>query len=131
MGRRMFHSVNEAYRQMLLEKRGQVLAGLGVRLDTLASTSRVAEEDQAQTTHDEFVSLQLNSLDYLQLRMVEEALGRIDSGDYGTCLGCDEPIAAKRMRAVPWARYCINCQETIGAEFDRESAATVPLASRQ
>jgi DnaK suppressor protein len=100
-------------------------------LDTLARTGRVAEEDQAQITHDEFVSLHLNSLDYLELRMVEEALVRIDSGNYGTCLGCDEPIATKRMRAVPWARYCIQCQETIGAELDRERAATISPASRQ
>jgi DnaK suppressor protein len=132
MGRRTFTPAGDKrYRQMLLEKRGQVMAGLGVRFDTLARMGRVADEDQAQMTHDEFVSLQLNSLDYLQLRMVEEALERLDSGAFGICLGCDEPIAAKRMQAVPWARYCINCQETIGAEFDREWAATAPPASRQ
>jgi DnaK suppressor protein len=105
---------NETYRQMLLERREQVVFGLGVKFDTLAKMGRVAEEDQAQLSHDEFVSLRLNSLDYGQLRMVEEALDRVQSGDFGVCLACEQPIPSKRLQALPWARYCVPCQETIG-----------------
>jgi DnaK suppressor protein len=104
----------ETYRQMLLERREQVVSGLGVKFDTLAKMGRVAEEDQAQLSHDEFVSLRLNSLDYGQLRMVEEALDRVQSGDFGVCLACEQPIPSKRLQALPWARYCVPCQETIG-----------------
>ena len=111
---------NESYRQQLVEKRAAVMATLGIKFDTLARMGRVAEEDQAQITHDEFVSLHLNSLDYLQLRLVDEALDRLNSGDYGICLGCEEPIPVKRLRALPWARYCVPCQETMGPEAERE-----------
>jgi len=104
------------YREMLLSKRNEVLAGLGVKFDALARMGRVAEEDQAQITHDEFVSLRLNRLDYLQLRMIDEALDRLKSGDFGTCLACEEPIPAKRLKALPWARYCVSCQESVGNE---------------
>ena len=104
----------ETYRQMLLEKREQVVSGLGVKFDTIARMGRVAEEDQAQLSHDEFVSLRLNSLDYGQLRLVEEALDRVQSGDFGVCLACEQPIPAKRLHALPWARYCVPCQEAIG-----------------
>jgi DnaK suppressor protein len=104
----------DTYRNALLDKRGKVLAGLGMKFDTVARMGRVAEEDQAQVSHDEFVSLQLNSLDYLQLRLVEEALDRLNSGDYGVCLTCDLPIPPKRLEALPWARYCVQCQEEIG-----------------
>jgi len=117
---------NAAYREQLVEKRSNVLAALGVKFDTLARMGRVAEEDQAQITHDEFVSLHLNSIDYLQLRLVDEALDRLNSGDYGTCLACEEPIPVKRLRAVPWARYCISCQETAGAQMDRDWAQSRP-----
>lgn len=109
------------YRRMLMEKRAQVLVGLGSKFDTLAKMGRVAEEDQAQVIHDEFVSLHLNGLDYGQLRLVDEALDRMQSGEYGVCLSCEEPIPDKRLRAVPWAKYCVPCQETIadlGAEAD-------------
>jgi len=120
---------NESYRQELLSKRSDVLATLGIKFDTLARMGRVAEEDQAQITHDEFVSLHLNSLDYLQLRLVDEALDRLDSGDYGICLGCEEAIPAKRLRALPWARYCVPCQETVG-EQNIDTDARQPVAAR-
>ena len=110
---------NSGYEQMLLAKREQVMAGLGIKFDTIAKMGRVAEEDQAQMSHDEFVSLHLNSLDYGQLRLIEEALDRIHSGDYGVCLACEEPIPAKRLQALPWARYCVTCQEEAGASQDR------------
>lgn len=45
------------------------------------------------------------------LREVRAALNRIDDGSYGLCLHCDEEISQKRLKAVPWATYCIACQE--------------------
>jgi DnaK suppressor protein len=116
----------ETYRKMLLDKKEQVMAGLGMKFDTIAKMGRVAEEDQAQLSHDEFVSLRLNSLDYVQLRLITEALDRISSGDYGVCLGCDTPIPAKRLQAVPWARYCVICQDQVGSDRDSEPADLRP-----
>ena len=122
---------HEVYRRKLLEKRDEVLSGLGSKFDTLARMGRLAEEDQAQITHDEFISLHLNSLDYEQLRLVEEALDRMDSGEYGICLACEEPIPPKRLQVLSWARYCVKCQEEMGAELDREWPHRVPAAARQ
>ena len=116
---------NETQRERLLEKRTEVISAMGVKFDTLARLGRVNEEDQAQLSHEESVSLRLNSLDYSQLRMVEEALDRLNAGDYGVCLGCEEPISAKRLRALPWARYCITCQEAVGAGMDADSSRDV------
>jgi DnaK suppressor protein len=45
------------------------------------------------------------------LRNVKGALRRMEDGSYGTCLHCDEEISQKRLEAVPWAAYCIRCQE--------------------
>ena len=122
---------NETYREMLLEKRAEVLSGLGIKFDTLARMGRVAEDDQAQFLSDESVSLHLNILDYAQLRLIEEALDRLDSGDYGICLSCDQPIPPKRLHAVSWARYCVRCQEA-GAEREwNEVGSRVPEMARQ
>lgn len=117
------------YRRKLVEKRREVITGLGMKFDTMARMGRVAEDDQAQISHDEFVSLRLNSLDYAQLRLVEEALDRLDSGEYGTCLCCERPIPTKRLRALPWARYCVECQENMGAQLDFEWAETRPSST--
>jgi DnaK suppressor protein len=112
-----------AYRKVLLEKRKNVMTGLGMKFDTLARMGRVAEEDQAQLSHDEFISLRLNSLDYVQLRMIEEALDRIEAGDYGVCLSCEEPIPAKRLEALPWAKFCVSCQQSLGSMQDDSPSA--------
>src|SRR3569833_3993609 len=52
------------------------------------------------------------------LRNVRSALRRVEEGSYGTCLHCEEDISPKRLAAVPWAPYCIQCQE----EADRLQA---------
>jgi DnaK suppressor protein len=120
-----------AYRKVLIDKREQVMTGLGIKFDTLAKMGRVAEEDQAQLSHDEFISLRLNSLDYVQLRMIEEALDRIEAGDYGVCLGCEEPIPAKRLQAVPWAKYCVGCQQELSNMRDDGPASAKPSVGIQ
>jgi DnaK suppressor protein len=45
------------------------------------------------------------------LRNVRAALRRIEDGSFGTCLHCEEEISQKRLNAVPWAPFCIQCQE--------------------
>lgn len=111
----------EHYRDTLLAKKAELLSSLGVQFDTLARMGRVAEEDQAQITHDEFISLHLNSMDYETLRDVNEALERLDSGEYGICLNCDGPIAIKRLDALPWAKYCLDCQAQLATLVAEDS----------
>ncbi|HZG36572.1 MAG TPA: TraR/DksA C4-type zinc finger protein [Gaiellaceae bacterium] len=43
-----------------------------------------------------------------RLREVEDALGRIDDGTYGSCATCGNPIGEERLEAVPWATLCID-----------------------
>ena len=45
------------------------------------------------------------------LLQIEEALRRIDNGAFGSCTSCSKPIGDLRLNAIPWARYCIDCQE--------------------
>ena len=52
------------------------------------------------------------------LRNVRSALRRIEDGSFGICLHCEEEISPKRIIAVPWAPYCIQCQE----QADRHQA---------
>jgi len=48
-----------------------------------------------------------------QLRNARAALRRIQEGSFGTCQRCDEDIHPKRLAAVPWAPFCILCQEAL------------------
>jgi DnaK suppressor protein len=46
-------------------------------------------------------------------RAIQKALIRVDSGEYGICLDCEEQIPPKRLQAIPWAAYCVACQERL------------------
>lgn len=48
-----------------------------------------------------------------QLRLVQQALARIGEGTFGECVRCSEIIGAKRIEALPWTPYCLDCQELI------------------
>jgi DnaK suppressor protein len=50
------------------------------------------------------------------LGQVEAALDRIHAGEFGICLDCEEPISPKRLAALPWAAYCLQCQESHDAQ---------------
>jgi DnaK suppressor protein len=52
------------------------------------------------------------------LRRIEEALLRIDHGTFGLCLDCGMPLSTARLEAVPWASYCIRCQDLRGSSPD-------------
>ncbi len=43
------------------------------------------------------------------LMEIQDALSRIDNGTYGVCEGKNEPIPKERLKAIPWARYCVTC----------------------
>lgn len=110
------------YRQVLSHRRSELLGSLDeMRFDTIAQMGRVAEEDQAQLSHDEHISLSRNVMDYENLRMVNEALDRLGTGEYGICQACDQPISEKRLKAVPWTRYCIVCQDQVSADGTHSS----------
>ena len=57
------------------------------------------------------------------LKMVAEALERIDDGSYGQCVACDDEINPRRLEAVPWARYCLHCQERLEQQAASRRAA--------
>ena len=75
----------------------------------IEQTADEMDQLQAATTRE----LTVQNLDrFARLRReIEAALRRLDNGNYGACLSCGENIEAKRLRAVPWATYCIKCQE--------------------
>ena len=72
--------------------------------------------DQANTAYTREFFFELGNGDRRLLRDVVSALQKIDDGSFGTCERCSEDIAEKRLEALPFARYCIDCQRTIEQE---------------
>jgi len=98
----------EVRRSMSAQKAAQVVARLDVPSD---------EGDLSQQHHEEWIFLNRNTIDMKLLREISDALRRMDHDHYGVCLECEEAISVKRLDAVPWARYCVTCQERIAARI--------------
>ena len=98
----------EVRHSMSAQKAAQVVARLDIPSD---------EGDLSQQHHEEWIFLNRNTIDMKLLREISDALHRMDVGQYGVCPECEEPISAKRLDAVPWARYCVTCQESIAARI--------------
>lgn len=104
----------ESFRKRL-EERQQALRKTVSRTE---EDGRIADQDTAQDIADraassytkEFLFSQSNNERQL-LQMVESALHRIREGSFGQCVSCGNEINPRRLEAVPWTRYCIECQE--------------------
>jgi DnaK suppressor protein len=104
----------------LEEKLRQQQALLERSMLTAVEQGRQTGGDETQDVADQAVSSYQKELlftqgtnGHSQLSLVRLALERIDEGSYGECLQCGNPIGEKRLDALPWTPYCIDCQEKI------------------
>jgi DnaK suppressor protein len=107
--RKILEKKAEEVRQSMSAQKAAQLVG---RLDVPSD-----EGDLSQQHHEEWIFLNRNTIDMRHLREINDALHRMDTEQYGICLECDEPISPKRLDAVPWAKYCVTCQESIAARI--------------
>jgi DnaK suppressor protein len=115
--RRRFDSVSEHYRQ-LEELRQQQSTELGERLRELRESwtpsEPVAANDlEAQLDNVSYagVGAAVVSITSRTLQGIEAALDRLKRGGWGTCSECGGEISAARLRALPFAERCRDCQE--------------------
>ncbi len=69
--------------------------------------------DLAVRNYSKNVMLAVSENESKQLALIDEALLRIDDKEYGPCLNCEKDINPKRLAAIPWARYCLDCQSLL------------------
>ena len=67
--------------------------------------------DKAASAYSKELNFSLSDAERNLLMAIEEALNRIKEGTFAVCINCGNPIGEKRLSAVPWTSYCIDCQE--------------------
>ena len=113
------------YKAVLEAKQAELAAGLRNRED-IAIEKTPDALDEVQLAGERELAIRNLDRESNLLRNVRGALARMAEGSYGTCLHCEEDIKTKRLDAVPWAKYCIRCQEAADRhEFETESAETI------
>lgn len=110
----------EEFRRQLEAERDRLSAELEAMEEHLPEVEQVSvdasggyDEDLADVASDTFerekgIAIENSVQDLLQ--QVEEALERIDQGTFGVCEACGSPIHPERLRALPYARLCIDCK---------------------
>ena len=102
-------NIQEAKRALLTKARD--LSRGSVSKDEIAIEQTAEMLDTIQQTADRELALECLSRNWKTGTLVAEALQRINKGTFGLCAECEEQIGDRRLRALPWAKYCITCQE--------------------
>jgi DnaK suppressor protein len=106
----------EALRSRLLEQRREMydLYSQDVRAGQESADDGTEDiVDRANNHYNRELMFSLSDGERQRLLQIEDALRRIDEGSYGRCGNCGGPINPKRLEAVPWTRFCIDCQELV------------------
>ena len=106
-----------------MRDRDDIMAQLRARLAELQTRSEAIEQDLRhpleQDSAEQAIDLEddeaLSGVDAVlggEIAAIQRALLRLETGDYGRCVGCGAEIAAARLRAQPAAALCIQCAES-------------------
>jgi len=99
------------YRKRLLKMREDILQIVHRKQQEDLPDSEVGDEmDAASNSLERELLFELSDTERISLDNIEAALRRIDQAKFGICEACGRKIRRKRLRAMPQARYCMNCQ---------------------
>ena len=127
---------NVKIRKRLEALRDEILQGHRLARNSQGGGGAMDEIDQANELIEKEMGFVMSSNMINNLKEVEEALERIEKNQYGKCQHCGEEISPKRLEVLPFARYCVPCQETMESNEPVKSVLNFqhhpqPQAARQ
>lgn len=123
MNRKMNKKDRDQFRKLLADKKESIIRKL---TDTITESkemeSNVAQDlvDKAETSYTKEFLLSLTDNERNQLLLIDEALKRLEHGEFGVCQLCQKEIGGKRLLVIPWTPYCIDCQEKAEEELQAQ-----------
>jgi len=106
----MTQAETKKYKEILETRQAELVEVLRNR-DAITIEKSPDALDEVQNAAERELAIRNLDRESNLLRNVRAALRRIDEGEFGTCVHCEEEISPKRIAAVPWTPYCIACQE--------------------
>ena len=114
----------EPYRHLLLDLKTKLIKE--VLLNQEASNENNGDvldlADQASDSYDKDLANSLSETERARLNAVEAALKRVELGTYGLCDACNKPIPLPRLKVLPFAKFCVQCQQ----QEERTGRAQLP-----
>ena len=123
--------VNVGEFRRLLEAKYNELSSSASNRDEIVIEAAADEMDRLQQQLGRDMAIQNLDRTSTLLKSIRAALDRIEDEIYGVCLRCEEPIPEKRLQAIPWASYCVGCQEMIDRNTSRgeDDSETIAFAA--
>ncbi len=126
----MERSNTDQFKYELEVQRGEVLRSLQqveAERQSLDIESPKDSGDQSVTNLSTESLFERSSQRRTTLRLIEAALRRIAEGSFGVCVTCGEEIKDRRLEALPWTQFCLQCQEVIENEVNHDLSGRIAL----
>ncbi len=101
----------EHYRQRLIEERDQLIRELNRIGESIPEEVRPPGEHEIAPSEGIDVDITLGKGEGNWIDEIDAALNRIRDGSFGKCCRCGRKISERRLEALPFARYCVRCEE--------------------
>ena len=109
----------EFYKEILIKRKNElekILLSISQEIREISKCEAKDEADLAVTSMDSGREYQIYLKQKKELEEINEALKKIEEGNYGICEMCEEKIQEERLKIKPFAKYCIMCREIIEKE---------------
>ncbi len=109
----MLKKDKERYIKLLLKEKDRICKNLGHSREMLTKGEKGIPTHIADHGTDEFekgLEINLSDAELKTINNIREALEKIDNGTFGICDGCGKPISKSRLDILPYAKFCITCQ---------------------
>jgi DnaK suppressor protein len=110
----------DVYKKKLVARRSEIVRKLSeFRNESKEVETDIAQDvaDKAESSYTKEFLLSLSDAEREQLFQIDAALKRIERKEFGSCQMCQKEINKKRINALPWTPYCIECQEKSESEI--------------
>lgn len=108
----------ERFKKRLLKLKAEILKIIQSHEQEESNTEHSIDEvDQASELMEKMMDFTMSSNFRTNIKKVEEALKRIEKGEFGKCMNCNNEIPIKRLEILPFTQYCIECQK----EFEKQN----------
>ena len=122
MTRRQKQQIEKRFANKLAE-----LTGKTDRRSELKTERLNDPDEETRLRQDLDLAVSVINTDWETAKAVEQAMALLETGEYGICQECGEPINLKRLEAIPWTTLCVSCKES--QDSDPDLSPTFPRAA--
>ncbi len=113
----------------MLERKGELISNQSTTSLEDMTHAELAHGDaldiaERNTEQERSIAMRLRHTN--EIKLIDEALGKMHSGMYGACESCEEIIETKRLKARPFVKYCLECQEEM-EKSEGDSTSSVSM----